>query len=233
MSIERPKGSYTGPLSLQWCNYSMTVRAMPMNYLAADLSRIDAALWGRESEIGAAIAEAPAMVEALRRILQWIDAGCDPSRKSLENARAILSRIEGAGPPLSAYAETVTDAEYREIANGRASWPLKGASGDGAGDTLPDAPVPAPTSEAKPHLFTVIWGNIGDDNGKRLDHVSVESADQNLIMDAAFECFFKDLERSGQTLTAEDREEFRHNTAYDGYAVLPGHVTDAPGMGFF
>lgn len=92
-------------------------------------------------------AEAPAMVEALRRILQWIDAGCDPSRKSLENARAILSRIDGANPPLSAYAETVTDAEYREIANGRASWPLKGASGDGAGDTLPDAPVPAPTGE--------------------------------------------------------------------------------------
>lgn len=97
--------------------------------------------------IARAMAEAPAMVEALRRILQWIDAGCDPSRKSLENARAILSRIEGAGPPLSAYAETVTDAEYREIANGRASWPLKGASGDGAGDTLPDAPVPAPTGE--------------------------------------------------------------------------------------
>lgn len=112
MSNDRPKGSYSGPLSLQWCAYSMTVRAMPMNYLAADLSRIDAALWGRESEIGAAIAEAPAMVEALRRILQWINAGCDPSRKSLENARAILSRI------------------------------------DGAGDTLPDAPVPAPTADA-------------------------------------------------------------------------------------
>lgn len=158
MSNDRPKGSYSGPLSLQWCAYSMTVRAMPMNYLAADLSRIDAALWGRESEIGAAIAEAPAMVEALRWALSMAEEAilvrengddpedtpdiCEMHRAELERHRAILSRIDGAGPPLSAYAETVTDAEYREIANGRAPWPLKGASGDGAGDTLPDAPVP-------------------------------------------------------------------------------------------
>lgn len=62
-------------------------------------------------KVAGLIVEAPAMAQALRRILQWIDAGCDPSRKSLENARAILSRI------------------------------------DGAGDTLPDAPAPAPIGE--------------------------------------------------------------------------------------
>ena len=121
MSNDRPKGSYSGPLSLQWCAYSMTVRAMPMNYLAADLSRIDAALWGRESEIGAAIAEAPAMVEALREVtkaLGEIDdypmaTGLSPDvqNNALDKAFAILSRI------------------------------------DGAGDTLPDAPAPAPTGE--------------------------------------------------------------------------------------
>lgn len=41
--------------------------------------------------------ESPAMAEALRRILQWIDAGCDPSRKSLGNAREILARIDAEG----------------------------------------------------------------------------------------------------------------------------------------
>lgn len=155
------------------------------------------------AEVASVIVEAPAMVEALRDNLNQFEQMESMFRDDVEFIAALKA----------------TRAILSRI--------------DGAGDTLPDAPVPAPTGEAKPHLFTVIWGNIGDDNGKRLDHVSVESADQNLIMDAAFECFFKDLERSGQTLTAEDREEFRHNTAYDGYAVLPGHVTDAPGMGFF
>lgn len=116
MSNDRPKGSYSGPLSLQWCAYSMTVRAMPMNYLAADLSRIDAALWGRESEIGAAIAEAPAMVEALRWALSMAEEAilvrengddpedtpdiCEMHRAELERHRAILSRIDGAGDTL-------------------------------------------------------------------------------------------------------------------------------------
>jgi hypothetical protein len=80
--------------------------------------------------------------------------------------------------------------------------------------------------------FTVIWGNIGDDSGKRLDHVTVERADFDCIMDAAFACFFTDMESSGWSLSEGDREEYRHNTAFDGYAILPGHVTDAPGLGF-
>lgn len=108
MSNERPKGSYAGPLSLQWCAYSMTVRAMPMNYLAADLSRIDAALWGRESEIGAAIAEAPAMVEALRMAARHIRPDAMEYSKGTHGDRvypvdviaAILSRIDGAGDTL-------------------------------------------------------------------------------------------------------------------------------------
>lgn len=101
MSNERPKGSYAGPLSLQWCAYSMTVRAMPMNYLAADLSRIDAALWGRESEIGAAIAEAPAMVEALRDLVKGnYGQPRGVTVPALDPARAILSRIDGAGDTL-------------------------------------------------------------------------------------------------------------------------------------
>jgi hypothetical protein len=36
------------------------------------------------------IAAAPAMAEALERIVAWIAAGCDPSRKSLEAACAAL-----------------------------------------------------------------------------------------------------------------------------------------------
>ena len=202
MSIERPKGSYTGPLSLQWCNYSMTVRAMPMNYLAADLSRIDAALWGRESEIGAAIAEAPAMVEALRNLLSDMEVLgiidfydqdlCQGIGGAVSDARAILSRIDGATPT--------------------------------------DEPA-TPTGEDA-HRFTVIWGNIGDDAGKRLDHVTVKDATHSAIMDAAFACFFADLEAAGEILSESDRDEFRNHTAYDGFAILPGHVTDAPGLGF-
>lgn len=121
MSNDRPRGSYNGPLSLQWCAYSMTVRAMPMNYLAADLSRIDAALWGRESEIGTAIAEAPAMMQRLFYLVDAVDefernptAGTQSMLRSrAKAARAILSRI------------------------------------DGAGDTLPDMPEPAPTGEER------------------------------------------------------------------------------------
>lgn len=129
MSIERPKGSYTGPLSLQWCNYSMTVRAMPMNYLAADLSRIDAALWGRESEIGAAIAEAPAMVEALRDALATIDSTLAARRyREGECTDSWSAEVRG---------EVATRARLRAILSRI----------DGAGDTLPDAPVPAPTGE--------------------------------------------------------------------------------------
>lgn len=158
MSNDRPKGSYSGPLSLQWCAYSMTVRAMPMNYLAADLSRIDAALWGRESEIGAAIAEAPAMVEALREVtkaLGEIDdypmaTGLSPDvqNNALDKAFAILSRI------------------------------------DGAGNTLPDAPVPAPTGE----LVTV-----------RVDHLAA-------LVEAAGK-YADDLETGLEDGTYDDRAD--------------------------
>lgn len=147
MSIERPKGSYTGPLSLQWCNYSMTVRAMPMNYLAADLSRIDAALWGRESEIGAAIAEAPAMVEALRDALATIDSTLAARRyREGECTDSWSAEVRG---------EVATRARLRAILSRI----------DGAGDTLPDAPVPAPTTDlqsAARALLDAFGGDVPD-----------------------------------------------------------------------
>jgi hypothetical protein len=34
---------------------------------------------------------------ALARILDWIDAGCDPSHKSIEQARAVLAKVKGGG----------------------------------------------------------------------------------------------------------------------------------------
>ena len=100
MPTERPNGSYAGPLSLEWCAYSSTVRAMPMNYMAADLSRIDAALWGREPEIGAMLAEAPAMVDVLRKVVAspmaapWLerDGG------TISAISVILARIDAATP---------------------------------------------------------------------------------------------------------------------------------------
>lgn len=69
----RPKGHYTGPIALKWCDYSNTVRAMPANYLAADLSHIDASLWGREGEIGHLMAAAPAMLAALEQALAALE----------------------------------------------------------------------------------------------------------------------------------------------------------------
>lgn len=81
--------------------------------------------------------------------------------------------------------------------------------------------------------YTVIWGNIGDDDGKRLDHVTVAEPSQSAIMDAAFECFFADCECSGYDLSQADKDEYRKNTPYDGYAILEGHITDAPGVGFY
>jgi hypothetical protein len=79
--------------------------------------------------------------------------------------------------------------------------------------------------------YTVIWGNIGDDQGKRLDHVTVAEPTQSAIMDAAFECFFADFDEG--ELSQADKDEYRNNTPYDGYAVLLGHITDAPGVGFY
>ena len=81
------------------------------------------------------------------------------------------------------------------------------------------------------HRFTVIWGNIGGDGSKRLDHVTVSDPTQAAVMDAAFKCFCDDLESAGEDLSADDRAEWR-KTEYEGYAVLPGHVTDAPGIGW-
>ena len=41
------------------------------------------------------IAAAPELLEALHRIVEWVDAGCDPSQKSIEAARAALAKAEG------------------------------------------------------------------------------------------------------------------------------------------
>lgn len=85
----------------------------------------------------------------------------------------------------------------------------------------------APTS----HNFTVIWGNIDGDGSKRLDHVTVAEPTRDAIMDAAFKCFCDDLDSAGGNVSDDDREMWRR-TAYEGYAILPGHVTDAPGLGW-
>lgn len=85
------------------------------------------------------------------------------------------------------------------------------------------------------HKFTVIWANIGDDCGKRLDHVTVAEPTKAAVMDAAFACYFAEIEEGGETLAdygITDRDEFRRKTPYDGHAIIAGHVTDAPGLSF-
>lgn len=43
------------------------------------------------------IAAAPELLEALKRIIEWDDTGCDPSRAVLRAARAIIAKAEGKG----------------------------------------------------------------------------------------------------------------------------------------
>ncbi len=43
----------------------------------------------------ALIAAAPDLLAALEKVIAWLDAGCDPSRVSLENARAAIAKAKG------------------------------------------------------------------------------------------------------------------------------------------
>jgi hypothetical protein len=91
------------PLDLKWCSYSKTVRAMPSNYLAADLSRIDACLWGREDEFGNMFAAAPDFLKhAVEAIAAWdmeIDTPEHNHEDRLEAAidglRAAIAKAKG------------------------------------------------------------------------------------------------------------------------------------------
>lgn len=75
------------------------------------------------------------------------------------------------------------------------------------------------------HKFTVIWGRIADTTENRLDHVTVTLPEGQKptfkdVMDEAFELVHIEWELS------EDFEDFRHNTAYDGYALFEGHLAE-------
>lgn len=97
---QRQNGHYQGPLKFQWSPYSLTLRVMPSNYLAADLNRIDGSLGGRENEIGQLIAEAPAMLEALRAVLPYLK-GTESFAETEAAIRAILARIDGPADDLA------------------------------------------------------------------------------------------------------------------------------------
>ena len=51
--------------------------------------RLDAETYAR------LIAAAPAMLAALERVAAWIDAGCNPSAKSIEAMRAAIAQAKG------------------------------------------------------------------------------------------------------------------------------------------
>jgi hypothetical protein len=40
--------------------------------------------------------DATNLLEACKRIIEWIDCGCDPSRISIDAARAAIARAEGS-----------------------------------------------------------------------------------------------------------------------------------------
>jgi len=71
------------------------------------------------------------------------------------------------------------------------------------------------------HKFTVIWGRIGDTTENRFDHVTVTGTPTfKSVMDAAFRIVYDEWELD------EDFQSFRDNTAYDGYSILEGHLTE-------
>jgi hypothetical protein len=54
--------------------------------------------WDASHQAAANLANAaPAMLAALQRVAAWIDAGCDPSRKSIEAVRAAIAAATGEG----------------------------------------------------------------------------------------------------------------------------------------
>lgn len=92
----RPAGHYQGALAFEWCDYSKTLRTRPSNYLAADLSRVDASLWGREDEIGRLLAAAPAMLAALHSIANETSAWGECVGVAMDALQAIAqARGEG------------------------------------------------------------------------------------------------------------------------------------------
>lgn len=44
------------------------------------------------------LAERDELAQALTGIIKWADADCDPSRKSLEKARAAIAKLKGMNP---------------------------------------------------------------------------------------------------------------------------------------
>lgn len=91
------------------------------------------------AKVEAVTGAAPAMLAALQKV-----AGCAMAAPELSRAgawdvvQAAIALATGTptgeqAPPLSAYAGTVSDAEYREIANGRQPWPLAAPTGEAGG----------------------------------------------------------------------------------------------------
>lgn len=59
--------------------------------------RVIATVHGKDN--GPLLAAAPDLLASLRRIVSWIDAGCDPSSKSIEEARAAIAKATTPIPP--------------------------------------------------------------------------------------------------------------------------------------
>lgn len=78
--------------------------------------------------------------------------------------------------------------------------------------------------------FTVIWGGIGDDPGRRLDHVTVSEPSFDKIMDAAFKIVFDERNTSSERFSKDPElpwDTLRNHTPYDGYAILDGHIHES------
>lgn len=83
-------------VALKWSGATKTVRFEPHNYLAADLRRIDAALWGREDEIGTLIAAAPELLADARALLNTMETPrCDKASAAWYKLMQTVAKATG------------------------------------------------------------------------------------------------------------------------------------------
>ncbi len=69
-------------------------RAVPVGYIVQSGSQPIAACIESHSD-ALLIAAAPVMLAAGRRVLEWVDSGCDPSAKSIEALRTAIAAATG------------------------------------------------------------------------------------------------------------------------------------------
>ncbi len=85
------------------------------------------------------------------------------------------------------------------------------------------------------HKFTVIWGNIGDDSDRRLDHVTVTEPTFDAVITEARAIVQRERVEGGTYADDADAaagaEQLEHD-CYDGFAIFDGHLVESATVRF-